>query len=239
MIRSMRWGIRLAFLVAAVSSPRASPAAECVGLPEPNLRIERLQANKATEHIVMPEQLASLANTQQGPAPHPLIVIAYELDGHFLVEHRLIAAPGGGYCDAPETIVLSFGAINRNVFLDSAAAREGCVRLALLAHEGEHNRAFNVVLSSFLQQHGEELAAAIGQLQRKLSPTESEARTSFEQGANEVLARLSREFKQEAIGRIRETIDTAPRLTSLRNSCDGRVDQLEKIVREVGKRSSI
>jgi GTP1/Obg family GTP-binding protein len=49
------------------------------------------------------------------------------------------------------------------------------------------------------------------------------------------LTRMLSQFKEEQVGRIRQSVDSPTRLAELRRSCEGRLDELEKSVRHDGK----
>lgn len=230
MTRSMRVGIGLTVALVTAIYARATLADGCPSVPPSRLSVERLEADRVTERSASVEEIAALGNPADGPAPHPLMGIAYDFDEHFAVEHRLIAAVGGGYCDAPDTIILRFGAIARNVFVAEAAEKESCVRAALLAHESEHNKAFNAAVSAFLYRHRADLAEEMVRLKSRAAATENGAKQAFQSGIQQALARLLQSFRQEEVGRIRQLVDSPDRLGSLRSACNGRVGELEKTV---------
>jgi hypothetical protein len=235
MIGSLPLGIGLVFLLTVSVPARSGFAGECVVDELSRLEVHRLKADKVTEHTASPEQIAQLTNVDAGPAPHPLMAIADEFDGHFAFEHRIVRAPDGGYRDVPETIALRFGVIRRHVYLTAAAAQDACVRSALMAHEDEHNTAVNEAVSALLHQHRDDLAADMAALKQNPASTKIAARAALEARLQAVLARLLRQFREEQVGRIRSSIDSISRLATLRNACDGRLGELEKPLRRDGR----
>jgi hypothetical protein len=59
--------------------------------------------------------------------------------------------------------------VRREVFVAPEAAREPCVRAALLAHEGEHNRMVDDAVSAFIRQHRAEFGRKLAELKRTVA----------------------------------------------------------------------
>jgi len=59
-----------------------------------------------------------------------------------------------GFCDAPEAVLIGFGAVTRHLFMTPEAAAEPCVRSALLAHEGRHDRTLDEAIHAFILLDG-------------------------------------------------------------------------------------
>ena len=219
--------LRGALLLAAMLLSRPGTAAECPPI-HGLLRVEQPLIDQVIARVATDSELRALQIPVDGMLPHPLMAIAYEFDEHIAVVHRVVAAPGGGYCDAPEKIVLRFGAISRHALLLAAADNDRCVRDALLAHEAEHYGLIRAAVSAFLYRHRVEVAEATAQLTTATAGTEAESRVAFETGIQRLVAGLFQEFKAREIPTIRQTVDSPARLAALRHACEGRVDSLER-----------
>jgi hypothetical protein len=95
------------------------------------------------------------------------------------------------------------------------AAREPCVRAALLAHEGEHNRIAGEAVPAFIQQHRAELGLELAELKRTGAPDQAAAVQAFGAGLKVSVARMAAKFKGELVERARQSIDSASRLAQL------------------------
>jgi hypothetical protein len=124
----------LAALLGLAVSAEVGAAQECTDLPQSELKFYRLSADHVTEHIATPDEIARLAaSSGQARPPHPLMAVVNAIDTEVAVVHRLVASPEREYCDAPETVLVGLGVVSREVFMAPEAAREPCVRAALLA----------------------------------------------------------------------------------------------------------
>jgi hypothetical protein len=43
---------------------------------------------------------------------------------------------------------------------------------------------------------------------------------------------MRKEFKEEKIGQVQQSVDSVSRLAELRNACNGRLEQIEKTARQ-------
>jgi hypothetical protein len=220
----------LAVLPAFALMAGAANAQECAGS---DVKVYVLHADRVTERIAALEEMVKLTSGSDGePAPHPLLLVRYALDSKVHAVHRLIARADGGYCDAPESVRVGFGPATREVFLAAPAASESCVLAALLAHADEHDRMLEEAIHEFLQQRGPQFAQEVRELEARRSPDENTAVQAFETGIEVLLARLLNDFKRERLVQLRQTVDSPDRLAALSRSCDGRVEALEKTVRQ-------
>jgi hypothetical protein len=209
--------------------PKIAAAQECADLPQSELKFYRLSADHVTEHIATTTEITRLAvSLGQAWPPHPLMVVVDAIDSEVAVVHRLLASPETGYCDAPETVIVGIGVVSREVFVAHEAAREPCVRAALLAHEREHDRIAGEAVPTFIRQHRAELALQLAELKRAGAPDQATAVKAFEAGLKVSVARMVARFKKELVERVRQSIDTASRLAQLRGACKGRLGKLEK-----------
>jgi hypothetical protein len=209
--------------------PKIAAAQECADLPQSELKFYRLSADHVTEHIATTTEITRLAvSLGQAWPPHPLMVVVDAIDSEVAVVHRLLASPETGYCDAPETVLVGIGVVSREVFVAHEAAREPCVRAALLAHEREHDRIAGEAVPTFIRQHRAELALQLAELKRAGAPDQATAVKAFEAGLKVSVARMVARFKKELVERVRQSIDTASRLAQLRGACKGRLGKLEK-----------
>jgi hypothetical protein len=164
------------------------------------------------------------------PSGHPLIAIVDALDTRVGIVHRVIERRQG-YCDAPERILLGLGVARREVFILREAALDPCVREALLTHESEHDRALGNAIHDFIQQHGPELGQRLEALKRQSARDPRSAIQAFEAGLQVVLATLMKEFKEEKIDDLKQSVDSVSHLAALSNACNGRLGELEKLSR--------
>ena len=216
--------------------PQMAAAEECADLPQSALKFYRLSIDHVMEHIATPGEIARLAaSADQGQAPHPLMAVVDAVDTEVAVVHRLVGSPDKGYCDAPETLLVGLGVVRREVFVAPQAAREPCVRSALLAHEGEHNRMADDAVPAFIRQHRAELGRKLAELKRTVAPDQAAAVHAFEAGLKVSVARMAAIFKEELRERVRHSIDSASRLAKLRGTCNGRLGKLEKSAIEHGQ----
>lgn len=192
------------------------------------LRVEQPWVDQVMARVATAAELRALQTPVEGVLPHPLMGIAYEFDEHIAVVHHVIAAPGGGYCDAPEPIILRFGAIARHVLFFPTADGDQCVREALLAHEAEHYALVRAAVSAFLYRHRAAVAEAMAQLTTAPAGTEDESKAIFEKGIRQVVTGLFHEFAAEEVAPIRKAVDSPARLAALRHACEGKIDRLER-----------
>jgi hypothetical protein len=173
------------FVLMAIGNPVPIVAAQvCADLPQSDLNFYRLSADQVTEHIATTGEIARLAaSSDQAWPPHPLMAVVDAVDTEVAVVHRLVASPERGYCDAPETVLVGLGVVSREVFVAPEAAREPCVRAALLAHEGEHNRILGEAVPAFIQQHRAELGRKLAELKRTGAPDQSAAVQALKLGS--------------------------------------------------------
>ncbi len=233
---SIQFAIFLAALLALSLSAGSGSAQECTDLPQSDLKLYRLESDHVTEHAATPEEIERLARTSgMARAPHPLMAVVSPIAGKFALAHRLVPAPGGGYCDAPEAVIIGIGIASREVFLTPPAAMDACVKAALLAHEGEHDRMLGAGVQAFIQEYRPAFAQELVELTTKRASDQGSAKKAFEAGIMASLTRMLSQFKEEQVGQIRQAVDSAPRLAELRRSCEGRLDELEKSVRHDGK----
>ncbi len=233
MRRSIQFGIFLAALLALSLSAGQGLAQECTGLPRSDLKVYRMEADHVTERSASPEEIARIARTSgMAHVPHPLIAIVYKIEGKVAVVHRLFASPGGGYCDAPKAVIIGIGVVSREVFLTPQAAKETCVKAALLAHEGEHDRMLGAAIHAFIQEYHPVLEQELRELKTKRASDQESAEKAFDAGLMVALARMLRQFKEEHVARIRQSLDSTDRLAELRQSCNGRLGNLEDDARQ-------
>jgi hypothetical protein len=219
------------FVLMAIGGPvpKIAAAGECVGLPQSALKFYRLSADHVTVHIATSDEIARLAaSSGQAWPPHPLMAVVDVVDSEVAVVHRLVAATETGYCDAPETVLVGLGVVRREVFVAPEAAREPCVRAALLAHEGEHNRIVDEAVPAFIRQHRAELGRKLAELKRTGAPDQSAAVRAFEAALKGSVASMAAKFKEELGERVTQLIDSASRLAKLRGACNGRLGKLGK-----------
>jgi hypothetical protein len=218
-----------ASLAAGELVPKMAAAQECADLAPSDLNFYRLSADHVTEHIATATEIRRLEESSgEAWPPHPLMAVVDAIDTEFAVVHRLVASPETGYCDAPETVLVGIGVVSREVFVAHEAAREPCVRAALLAHEREHDRIAGEAVPTFIRQHRAELALQLAELKRAGAPDQATAVKAFEAGLKVSVARMVARFKKELVERVRQSIDTASRLAQLRGACKGRLGKLEK-----------
>jgi hypothetical protein len=211
-------------------------AEECADLPQSDLKFYQLSSDHVTEHIATTTEIARLAaSSGQARPPHPLMAVVDAIDTEVSVVHRLVASPEKGYCDAPETVLVGLGVVSRAVFVAPEAAREPCVRAALLAHEGEHNRIVDETVPAFIRQHRAELGRKLAELKRTGAPDQAAAVRAFEAGLKESVASMAAKFKEELGEHVRQSIDSARRLAKLSGACNGRLGKLEKSAMEHGQ----
>ena len=232
-----QWAICiLALLAAGGLAPKMAAAEECADLPQSDLKFYQLSSDHVTEHIATTTEIArSAASSGQERLPHPLMAVVDTIDTEVSVVHRLVASPEKGYCDAPETVLVGLGVVSRAVFVAPEAAKEPCVRAALLAHEGEHDRILGEAVPTFIQQHRAEIALELAELKRTRAPEQAAAVQAFEAGLKVSVARMLAQFKEEQVERVRQSIDSASRLAELRRSCNGRLEELENSALQHGQ----
>jgi hypothetical protein len=225
-----QWALCIfALLAAGGFVPKIAGAQECTALPQSDLKFYRLSGDHVIEHIATSAEIARLAaSSGQARPPHPLIAVVHAIDTEVSVVHRLVASPEKGYCDAPETVVVGLGVVRREALVAPAAAREPCVRAALLAHEREHDRIAGETVPAFFRQHRAELALELAELKRTSASDQAAAVQAFEAGLKVSVARMAAKFKEELGERVRQSIDSAGRLAQLRGACNGRLGKLEK-----------
>jgi hypothetical protein len=163
------------------------------------------------------------------------MAVVEAIETEVAVVHRTVASPERGYCDAPETVFVGLGVVSRDAFVAPEAAMEPCVRAALLAHEGEHDRFLGKAVPTFIKQHRAELGQELAELKRTRAPDRASAVQAFETGLKASLARMLAQFKEEQVEQVRQSIDSASRLVELRRAGNGRLGKLEKSALQHGR----
>jgi hypothetical protein len=212
-----------------MAAPGAFAAAPCTELPT-DLQLQPLSVGDVHEEVAPEDEIARLSTGIRGDVPYPLMAVRYTIDSNVAPVHRLLPVLGGGFCDAPETVIFGFGITRRLVVLVPQAVSDSCVKSALLAHEAEHYRLVSEALRTFLQEKEAALAEQLRELKAQRAADEVSAKRTMETRLLSASARLMEEFTQKA-GQIREQIDTPARLAALSALCHGRIDALERGVR--------
>jgi hypothetical protein len=210
---------------------QAANAQECKNLPRSEVNIYRLRVETVTETVAPADVVVrQMGGGDPANAPHPLMAVTYALDSKVATEHQLIAADGG-YCDVPETLRIGFGIATRKVVLADTAAKDGCIREALLEHEADHYRISQEIIQKFIERRSPQFAQEILSLEAARSPDEATATKAFQSGLWEALARFLADFEKESVKDLKSAVDTAPRLASLRTACEGRLAKMEAKIR--------
>lgn len=232
-----RWAIVIVALLATVGLlPQLAAAQECADLPSSHLKVRRLSVDEVTEHAATPDEIDRVAAAfGDRRATHPLMLILNALETRAAAIHRVIQRGKSRYCDAPETVIIGFGVVRREVVIARDAEVDPCIRTALLAHEAEHDRMLGAAIQSFIQQRRSEIHDSFAVLKRIPALTRQSATQAFETGIATFLARMLKEFKEERLSRIKQTIDSAGRLAELSSACNGRLGELEKLSRKGGE----
>lgn len=205
----------------------------CADLPPSVLQFHRPTANEVIEHTVPAEEIARLSGAPGKPPPHPLMAMAYTLDSHIRTVHRVLPT-AGGYCDAPEVIVVSFGIVRRDVYMVPEAAAVPCIRAALLAHEAVHDRVMDRAALDFIEQHRAQLARVIEMARQRPAPDEASAKASFEVDLLRVLGAFTGEFGASARGPLRQAVDSPAEMAHLDGACHGALGAMTSTVRLSG-----
>jgi hypothetical protein len=98
----------------------------------------------------------------------------------------------------------------------------------LLAHEAEHNRIAGDAIRTFLDHHKAELAQLLRQLKAQPARDEEAAKKAMKLGLMSAAVCLTETFHATEIGRMRDQADSPARLSTLGDSCDGRIVELER-----------
>jgi hypothetical protein len=200
-------------------------------LPESGLKVYCLTADHVIDHAATRAEIEDIVTALAGtPSAHPLMAIVDAIDTQVAVEHRIVERPQG-YCDAPEAVLLGLGVARREVFIQREAAIDNCVKAALLTHEAEHDRALGKAIHDFIQQRRPKLAQRLEELKRQSARDRQSAMQAFEAGLQTLLATMEKEFKEQKIGDIKQSVDSESRLAALSNACNGKLGELEKISR--------
>lgn len=206
-------------------------AHECADLPPSRLKVYRMSVDKVTAHAATRAEIEEIATAfASNLSTHPLMAIVDAIDTRVATEHRIIERPQG-YCDAPEQVLLGLGVAQREVFILREAALDHCVRAALLMHEAEHDRALGEAIHDFIQLQRPKFEEQLEELKRKSAADAPSATRAFEAGIQMLLAATLREFKEEKISSIKQSVDSVSRLAALSNACNGRLGELEKMTR--------
>ena len=166
-------------------------------------------------------------------AVHPLMLMTADIDAHVAMQNRIIEVGNGdglAYCDAPPSVVVSFGVVGRKVFL----LREPCVRHALLDHYAEHSRALDSEVDLFIRQQRENIGIRLGELKQTAAPDQVSAIRAFTAGLWSILRDVLTKFKQnmaDARPEVSQKIDSNEQMGKLQIACDGNLRELEQKIR--------
>ena len=157
---------------------------------------------------------------------HPLMAVETDVANWFRIAHRVVRAENGAYCAAPSEVRFGLGHSRRQVHLAWEAAEDACVRDALLAHEADHNRADDALLTTLLEQEKPFLGAGFNALKHTPMRDADEAAASFEVGGRAIVGEVTERFRT-AKEQLWRQMDSPTELTRLRQACDGKVGQLD------------
>ena len=217
-----------ALLAGALWSAPAAARSGCgSGLPPSNLQILDIRTAHVTVTVVPRaaiEQVSVLTS-------HPLMAVETDVASWFGVAHRVIRADNGAYCAAPSEVRFGLGHSRRQVHLAREAAEDACVRDALLAHEADHNRADDALLTALLEREKPFLGAGFNALKHTPMRDADEAAAGFEAGGWAIVGRVTERFRV-AKEQLWQQMDSPAELTRLRQACNGEVGRLETASRE-------
>jgi hypothetical protein len=163
------------------------------------------------------------------------MAIRYTTDSKVAIAHRLVPAPGGGFCDAPESVLFGFGVVMRRVILAPEAAAEPCVKSALLAHEAEHDQQMRAAIRAFIVQYSPTLVQELLKFNTQPAADEETAKQSLETELVSASARMLQRFISDEAARIIQSVDSDTRL-GLGQSCNGRMKELEQSLSRAEKK---
>ena len=162
---------------------------------------------------------------------HPLMAVETNVASWFRVVHRVVQADSGAYCAAPFEVSFGLGHSRRQVHLAWEAAEDACIRDTLLAHEADHNRADDALLTKLLEQEEPFLGAGFNALKHTPMKDANEASASFEAGGQAIVGEVTERFRT-AKEQLWRQVDSPAELARLRRACDGKVGRLEAASRQ-------
>jgi hypothetical protein len=227
----LRYAGALVFVLLFAGS--ASAATACRNLPASTLRLYSVQPAATEEVSASYDEIDRIARDLDLPAArlgaHPLMLITMQVDTQVAITPRILELHSDGellYCNAPTMVSVGFGIISRRIFLVDTAAAVPCVRSTLLAHAAEHSRALKTGLETYIRQIREEFRARVKALKQTPAPDPTSAVDAFNSGLAIFLFDLVTRFRAET-RHLQEAVDTPARLEAPRNSCGGKVRQME------------
>lgn len=241
------FAVLAAVLSIAIIFPSARAASTCDNAAEnATLRLATLHPTADEGQTASREEMDRIAAetgaSDAAREAHPLMLIVAQGGAHFEFVHRVIKGRDTAgevyFCDVPSSIVILFGAFKRKTIFHDAAAADPCMRQALLEHHRQHNHVLNKAIDALVNKHRDEFARAVSDLTRKTAPSAASAIQNFETGLASVIGALYQKLALE-IERSQLLADTPAALDQLRNSCDGKLHQLELEIGRHGKRGSL
>lgn len=200
-----------------------------------------------TEHIKMQEVPVTAANLAQIASDvgviaqmreaHPLLVIVPTLTFQVHVDDQVVEAAPQIFCAAPASVQISIGITNYRLYFDQRAESDECVRAQFVDHAGQHLEADNRGMRQFLAALNNPLREELTRLKTTPSRGRDAALQNFKSGLNEFFGQAILAFGRER-PELHSPIDVADELSHLRETCDGRIEMLEKDARFPGTRAS-
>lgn len=209
------------------SAPAAARSGCGSVLPPSDLRILDIR----TAHVTV--TVAPHVAVEQVPVltSHPLPAVETDVASWFRVVHRVVRADGGAYCAAPSGVGFGLSHSRRQVHLARGAAEDTCVRDTLPAHEADHNRADDALLTTLLEQEEPCLGAGFNALKHTPMRDADEAAASFETGGRANVGEVTERFRT-AKEQLWRQMGSPAEPARLRQACNGRVGRLEAASRE-------
>jgi hypothetical protein len=210
---------------AALPLQEARAAAPCAGLPPSKLQIFDITAPDV-QVIMLPAE--EIERYPQGDlaSRHTFMLSQVRVVTWFEITHRIIPREDGLVCDAPAMVRVGFGFDRRTVLLARPAAKDVCVRQAMLDHEAAHIRALGKVVDDFIDRRTADITRDVTALKATPAPDAAIAKTRWETGLRALVAEARRKLLEDLRAAITKD-DQPAALAALENACGGSLRKLE------------
>ena len=215
-----------ALLLSPATCFAAGPPNPCGELPSSQLEVYDLKTKGVDEHAVDIDQLDD-PKSDPSTSRHTLMRTTHDVAMLFEVAHRIIPANDGLYCDAPSLVRIAIGFPKRSAFLARPAARDACIRAAMLDHEAAHQRADADALRHLLDARQEFLVDAVRALKRTSFTSPQAAVEHWKSRLQQVSDVVRQDFVAQEQA-INASVDPPAALSRIENGCGGRLRQIER-----------
>jgi hypothetical protein len=223
--RGCNYRLLILALGAVLLLHEAQAAAPCTGMPPSKLLIFDIKPADP-QIVVLPPEALDRQPPDDLASRHAFMLSDARIVTWFEITHRIIPRDDGSVCDAPVMVRVGFGLDRRIVLLARPAAKNACLRRAMLDHERAHIQALNEVVDDMIARRTADMKRGMVALKQSPAPDGNAATLQWQAGLRAIVM----EVRQEMFERLRKAVaetDRPSAIAALQNACGGAVRRLE------------